>query len=227
MIFEKLSENFDLFLFDFDGLLVDTEQLHFEAYQEMCRRRGYELNWDINQFFKSAHLSATGIRTDLQTLFPALFESEPRWEVLYGEKKKIYEDSLKEGKLSLLPGVESLLQRLQRLGKKRCVVTNSARVQIDEIKAQISILQTIPYWFTREDYQRPKPAPDGYLRALKELKEPGDRVVGFEDSLRGYQSLKGAGVEVAVLICPSTHPQLQMNAHDVRLYATSFEKFDL
>ena len=215
-------DNFDLFLFDFDGLLVNSEALHLEAYREMCQRRGYHLSWDINQFFKSAHLSATGIRASLKMIFPSLFEGEENWKILYAEKKKIYEGLLARGDLSLLPGVESLLDRLAQVGKKRCVVTNSAFVQVEAIKAQIPLLQTIPHWFCREDYKMPKPAPDGYLAALKELKNEGDRVIGFEDSLRGYQSLKEAGVETAVLICPSDHPQLALNLAGLA-HATSFE----
>ncbi|MGD0665742.1 MAG: HAD hydrolase-like protein, partial [Rhabdochlamydiaceae bacterium] len=44
------TDKFDLFLFDFDGLLVDTEELHFKAYQMLCQGRGYKLPWDINRF---------------------------------------------------------------------------------------------------------------------------------------------------------------------------------
>lgn len=214
---------FDLFLFDFDGLLVDTETLHLEAYREMCRRRGYHLTWTINQFFEIAHLSATGIQNALQALFPQLFEQEKSWDILYAEKKKAYEELLRKGRLSVLPGVEPLLKMLSDLNKKRCVVTNSPLSQVELIKAQLPILNTIPRWFTRESYQRPKPAPDGYLTALGELKDVGDRTIGFEDSLRGYQSLKEAGVSTPVLICSEHHPQLKLASSEARIYAPSFE----
>ena len=200
-------DDFDLFLFDFDGLLVSSEELHFHAYREMCARRGFALSWDLHQFFEAAHANATGIRERLQALFPPLRDTE--WGLLYQEKKQIYEKMLERGGLTLLPGVETLLLELARLSKKRCVVTNSARVQIEAIRGQLPALQTIPRWFTREDYARPKPAPDGYLLALQELKEEGDRVIGFEDSARGYEALKSAGVENRVLVCSFDHPQLE------------------
>ena len=44
--------NYDLFLFDLDGLLVDTEKLHFEAYKRLCSRFGYELAWDFMATFR-------------------------------------------------------------------------------------------------------------------------------------------------------------------------------
>ncbi len=213
--------NFDLFLFDFDGLLVDTESLHLEAYRILCSNHGCTLPWTLEEFFTIAHTSATGIRTEIERLFPAL--TTP-WDILYSEKKKIYETLLKKGNLSLLPGVEPLLRTLATLNKKRCVVTNSTLAQTESIKSQIAILQTIPHWFTRESYANPKPAPDGYLKALEVLKAAGDRVIGFEDSLRGYESLKAAGVETAVLICSPKHPQLMKISIPLRV--SSFDQLD-
>jgi HAD superfamily hydrolase (TIGR01509 family) len=214
------TDKFDLFLFDFDGLLVDTEELHFKAYQMLCQGRGYKLPWDINRFFELAHADAFAVRKELQRLFSQMFE-DASWDVLYAEKKKYYEALLGSGSLSLLPGVESLLKKLAEQSKKRCVVTNSTLRQVESIKSQIPVLQTIQHWFTRESYERPKPAPDGYLAALRELKADGDRVIGFEDSMRGYISLQEAGVSTSVLICQPSHPQLQTPAEG-RLYVPSF-----
>jgi len=203
----KWIDNFDLFLFDFDGLLVDTESLHLEAYRQLCQNHGFTLDWTLDKFFDTAHMSSEGIRLELQRLFPKMTQ-ETAWDILYSEKKKIYESLLQKGSLSLMPGVRPLLEALAQLEKKRCVVTNSTLTQTESIKRQIPLLQTIPHWFTRESYVNPKPAPDGYLKALEMLKAPGDRVIGFEDSMRGYESLKAAGVQTAVLICPASHPQL-------------------
>jgi len=219
-------ENFDLFLFDFDGLLVNSEELHLNAYREMCARRGFALPWNLHQFFQAAHSSAVGIREQILTLFPPLRAIE--WSLLYQEKKQIYETRLEKGGCALLPGAEQLLLDLAHQGKKRCVVTNSARIQIEAIKQQLPALQTIPRWFTREDYARPKPAPDGYLLALETLKTEGDRVIGFEDSARGYESLKSAGVETAVLVCDFSHPQMESMAgvlHAPSLDAISYDTF--
>lgn len=197
--------NFDLFLFDFDGLLVNTEELHFAAYKELCRRHGIVLDWSLNQFFEVAHLSAEGIRN---ALYPRFFNGE-RWEDLYIEKKQIYQTLLEQGHLTLMPGVEPLLKALEEANKKRCVVTHSPKASVDLIRKKIAVLQTIPHWFTRESYREPKPRPDGYLTALKALAKPGDRVVGFEDSVRGLTALKEAGVQTTLLICPPDHPQLK------------------
>ncbi|MBI3211630.1 MAG: HAD family phosphatase, partial [Simkania negevensis] len=80
-------ERYELFLFDFDGLLVDTEPLHFEAYRKLCQERGFELEWDFKTFCKIAHAKASGTRDALYELFPDLFRQEPNWAILYAEKK--------------------------------------------------------------------------------------------------------------------------------------------
>jgi HAD superfamily hydrolase (TIGR01509 family) len=202
-------QQFDLFLFDFDGLLVNTEELHWAAYREMCQRRGYNLDWTLFQFFQAAHFDATGLREAIYREFPDLQKQEPRWEILYAEKKQCYQELLEKGDLSLMPGVEEVLIALEQAGKRRCVVTNSTKEQVDLVKEKISLLKTIPIWVTRENYCKPKPHPECYLTALKQLRQPGDRIIGFEDSTRGFQALKNAGVPVALLIGPSDHPQMK------------------
>ncbi len=199
-------QSFDLFLFDFDGLLVNTEEIHFAAFREMCRREGCELSWSLPQYLGAAHQSTSGLKQATVREFPGL---EKNWELHYNEKKKIYEELLEKETVSLLPGVETVLKTLDLERKKRCVVTNSTKDQVDVIKKKIPILATIPHWFTREDYSRPKPDPDGYLTALKTLGAPTDRTIGFEDSLRGFQALKGAGISLPVLICSPDHPQMR------------------
>lgn len=219
----KWIEKFSLFLFDFDGLLVNSEHLHFQAYLEMCRRRGFSLSWDFYQFCLVAHYSSTGLRDTIYEELPELKVIEPDWKILYAEKKKIYEDLLEKGTLELLPGVERLLKALQKADKRRCVATNSFKAQVDAIQKQLPILGSIPVWITREDYENPKPRPDAYLEAIKRLGQPGDRLIGFEDSLRGIQALKQAGVP-PVLICPDLHPQLEDPALKGIPYFRSFEE---
>src|ERR1700733_13424255 len=158
---------YQLFLFDFDGLLVNTEELHFAAYVAMCKQRGFALNWSLARFFEAAHFSATGLRDAIYAEQPLLREQEPRWEVLYAEKKEAYMRLLASGNLSLMPGVASLLEELERAKIKRCVVTNSPQEQVELIRNALAPLRSIPHWITREQYQKPKPDPECYLKAIE------------------------------------------------------------
>ncbi len=213
-------EKFDLFLFDLDGLLVNTEMLHYEAYRSLCSHYGYQLPWNFSEYLEVAHASSEGLR---EALYPHLASQGGEWSSIYAMKKKIYQESLNKGKLSLMPGVEALLQELAGARLKRCVATHSTKEQVETIKHHLPILKTIPVWITREDYESPKPAPDAYLKAIELLADPGDRIVGFEDSFRGLQALR-ATLALPVLICDPKHRQLKSEELVGTVHYPSFEK---
>jgi len=193
-------QEYQLFLFDFDGLLVDTEPLHCASYLEMSRRRGCPLNWDLERFCMEAHGKSMGFFDGLEREYPDVFKSGPSKEELYAEKKRIYIEMLQSNRLELMEGALPLLTALEERGIKTAVVTNSPRDQIEIIKRVLPDLQKIPVWITREDYTEAKPSPEGYQKAIQMLAKPGDRIIGFEDTLKGLKALLAAGVE-AVLVC--------------------------
>jgi beta-phosphoglucomutase len=213
--------NYQLFLFDFDGLLVNTEELHYQAYIDMCTNRGFHLAWDFYRYLEAAHHEATGLRDQIYAEFPDLYKQEPDWTILYEEKKLAFVKLLKEGATQLMPGVFSLLEALQEANIKRCVVTHSATLLIDLIRSQNPILNTIPHWITREHYILPKPNPECYQLAIKQLAKEGDRIIGFEDSPRGLKALMETSAK-AILICPEHTPYLQSILSSQICYYPSF-----
>lgn len=192
----KSLSTYDCVLLDFDGLLVDTEPLHYAAYMRMCARRGYGLKWSYEKFCQVAHVKASGFFEALRRECPVA--SEVPESVLYEEKKRAYVELLQTEPCTLMSGVEEFLNQLQALDKPRAVVTNSPRSQIELIRSKLPLLDTIPLWITREDYAHPKPAPEGYQMALSRL--GCQKGIGFEDSLKGLRALLDAGVD-AVLVC--------------------------
>ncbi len=196
--------DFQLFLFDFDGLLVDTERLHYQAYREVLRLRGKVLPWSFAIYCAMAHKDASAIREGLYAAFPDL---DADWSALYSEKRKMYASFLQEGKVQLMPGVETLLLSLEQKNKRRCVVTHSLLSETQMIRAHLPVLDTIPHWITREQYHLPKPDPECYLTAIERYGEVGDLVIGFEDSLRGLRALEATSV-LPVLVCEANHPLL-------------------
>lgn len=215
--------DYQLFLFDFDGLLVNTESIHFQAYINTLARRGFELNWSFDEFCMNAHFTSDGLQKAVYSEFPKLQEQEPNWNILYAEKKRAYIELLTTRKVELMPGVKRLLSELERKKIKRCVVTNSLKEQTDLIQANQPILKTIPHWITREDYQEPKPHPECYLEAIKKHGALGDRIIGFEDSARGLKALLGTPAQ-PVLICPQNHPQLNATLDAKVVHYASFEE---
>ena len=195
----SMIQEYDLFLLDFDGLLVNTEQLHREAYNRMCKNRGFELTWNFQRYCIAAHFESTGLRDQIYEEFPDLFKMEPDWAVLYQEKKDAYMELLNEGAVKLMPGAEEFLMTLEKSNRKRCVVTHSPLEQIENIRKQNPVLDSIPVWFTRENYSKPKPDPECYEIAIKKMANDSDRIIGFEDSPRGLSALKATRAK-AVLV---------------------------
>ena len=211
--------DFQLFLFDFDGLLVNTEHIHFQAYINMLARRGFTLDWSFSRYCEAAHLHADAIREGIYAQFPDL---PPDWKMLYSEKKAAYQELLMSAKVELMKGVEPLLEALAKHDIRRCVVTHSPLDQIKLIRKHHAILETLPHWITREDYEKPKPSGECYLKAIQLYGKKGDRIIGFEDSIRGLKALLQTPAQ-AVLICPSHHPLLELSSEGA-LHFESFEE---
>ena len=163
-------------------------------------------------------MNDTALKEAFYAEFPDL---EPNWDVLYEEKKQAYMNLLLAGKVELMPGVEKLLKELATTGIRRCVVTNSRLEYTSLISRQLPILRTIPHWITREDYEKPKPDPECYLRAIALCGKIKDRIVGLKTD-RGLRALEQTPA-LPVLICPSHHPLLEMASESV-LHFASFEE---
>lgn len=199
---------YDLFFFDFDGLLVNTESLHYQAYQKMCSNRGFLLSWDFATYCNKAHMGSDFLQKAIYEMFPALYQKEPEWSVLYKEKQKAVLEILSKKEVLLMPGVEKVLRFLKSNSIRCCVVTHSPKELTEIVKEQNPILQTIPYWVTREQYVLSKPHPDPYLTALKLYAKSEDRVLGFEDTIRGWKSLEAASI-TGIIVSPLLTLEMQ------------------
>lgn len=199
--------DFQLVLFDFDGLLVNTEEIHYKAYQRMCAQRGITLDLGFENYCKIAHYHSEGLSEQLYRLYPDLKAQGASWDVLYLEKKQAMIDLLREGAVQVMPGVERLLLKLKDAGISRCVVTHSPKELIDMVRHQHPIFDIIPIWITREQYEKPKPNSECYIKAINLLAKAEDRVVGFEDTPRGLKALLGTRAK-PVLICETHYPEI-------------------
>jgi len=223
--FMQWIEQFQFFLFDFDGVLVDTEPLHYEAYAQMCQKRGIPWTWSFEQYCKEAHGQAQGIKKALYAQCPDLLQQGPAWEVLAGEKKEIYTDFLSKRPLKLMPGVEDVLCALERNHSPRCVVTNSSSGDVEKIKNLLPVLQSIPHWITRKDYEHPKPSPEGYRKAIAHYASPEWKMIGFEDTYKGFLALSQTPA-YPVLICPAFRDHISTCCALGGEHFESFEKMN-
>jgi HAD superfamily hydrolase (TIGR01509 family) len=200
--------NYQLFLFDFDGLLVNTEYLHYFAYINVCLKRGVKLDLSFLKYCQAAHAKSEGLKDLLENEYPKLFENEAKWSDIYEDKKLEYVSLLKTSKVELMEGVEELLKKLHERKILSCVVTNSTKQQIDLIIQNQPILKYINHFVTRECYTEPKPNPESYNKAIQLYGKNLKKIIGFEDSFKGIKALMGSSAR-PVLISKIHIPQIK------------------
>jgi len=186
-------------LFDFDGLLMDTETPEVEIWQEIYAEHGaqFPLNiWlrdvvgsTISNFDVAAHLAnITGKALDLTAIYE-------RAHTLRLER---------QARLPAMPGVYAILASAQARGMRMAVVSSSSHAWVDGYLRQLQIASYFQFVICREDAPRLKPAPDLYLRALRDLQLPPSECLAFEDSPNGVLAARRAGLRVVGVPNPVT-----------------------
>jgi len=178
------------------------------------------LSWDFPLFISIAHNSSSGIKHYIRNQCEASLK-DTSWETLYLEKQLSYLELIKTENLTLMPGAKDILELVQDAKIPHAVVTNSNLKQIEIFLDKLPLLNDIPYWITREDYDKSKPAPDAYLKALQVLGHGRENAIGFEDTVKGARALQAAGIK-PVLICSSDHPQMKTISEEGLLHFESF-----
>lgn len=217
--------NYQLFLFDLDGLLVNTESLHYLAYKNMLQARNLNLPWDFSRYCMTAHYHSDKIAEEFLELFPKLYAPGENWDQLYAEKKQAMIELLNSDHVDLMPGVQRLLTALQQAHIKCCVVTHSPDDLVAIIRRKHPLLDAIPFWITRHDYVRPKPHSECYIKAISEHATAEERVIGFEDSPRGLTALMGSRAR-PVLITDVAYPEIPEFVKQGALHFPSFEAIE-
>ncbi|WP_348664153.1 HAD family hydrolase [Chlamydia vaughanii] len=179
--------DYQVFFFDLDGLILDTEPVYYRAFLQACREHSYDnVDLDFDTYYYLAMLGRDAFKEKIIELFP---NTEPFFPECYYERERIYQELMRTEVPALLPGVEDFIKFVAAENKVMGVVTNSARVVTDRYCRIIPVLGLMQFWVTREDYDLPKPAPDSYRCAYEKFARNGEKVVGFEDSVKGLRAL--------------------------------------
>jgi HAD superfamily hydrolase (TIGR01509 family) len=191
-------------VFDVDGVVAETENIHRMAYNAMFERVGIDVEWSPAEY--AALLVQVG-RTKLHPVVEGLDVGDKAAyaEELHGIKRGIYGEMLDrfagEGTLVPRPGVVRLIREAVRNCTKLGLATVSPRESSARLLRHVlgeSLLAEFAAFHTGCDVEHYKPAPDIYLQVVEQLGTDGARTVAIEDTQHGLESAKSAGLKCVV-----------------------------
>jgi HAD superfamily hydrolase (TIGR01509 family) len=206
----KTENKFRALVFDFDGLIVDTEVPIFRAWQRIYRERGQQLPLErwltiigtaTGPFDPVIDLGEkTGTKLDQKEL-------EALAGLYYQEATALQQ---------LLPGIVDYLVAARQLGLKTAIASSSTRKWVMDHLNRFGIASHFDAVVCREDVKRTKPDPDLYLTALQRLEVRPVEAIALEDSSNGVRAAKAAGLFCVAVPNPLT-ADLDLTEADLRL----------
>lgn len=187
-------------IFDFDGLVVDTESTGYLTWKEIFAEHDHLL--PVERYAQAVGTDfLTGDydpRRDLEQLTGLTFDWDAKEEV-----RRARERDLRK-LLQTLPGVRERLGEARSLGLKTAIASSSPRWWIDSWMEQLEIRDQFDHISTVDDTGKVKPDPSLFLHAASNLGVDVAEAVIFEDSLNGLRAAKTAGIRCIVAPGPMT-----------------------
>lgn len=185
-------------VFDFDGLIFDTETPLIDAFAEVHRKRN--MPFDRAKFMRTIGK----IEPDFDP-WKAFGPTAPRSE-LETERMRINQERLEQQKI--MPGVAELIAEARQRGLQLAVSSNSSSAHVTGYLKYLGLFEKFDFLSCRDgENMPPKPEPDLYLSILKQLKARGDEVLALEDSSAGIASARAAGLWCVAVPNESTAEQ--------------------
>jgi beta-phosphoglucomutase len=175
-------------IWDVDGTLVDTAELHFRAWARLAR--------ELCLPFTRADFAATFGRRNPEILHQLFGTHYTEQEVadLGARKEEYYKEAARQG-VALLPGVRALLEGLHAAGFRQAIGSSAPRGNLDLI---LGLTHTEPFFdavVAMEDTQRGKPDPQVFQVAAARLGVAPARCLVLEDAVAGVQAAKAGGMK--------------------------------
>jgi HAD superfamily hydrolase (TIGR01509 family) len=197
-------------IFDFDGLVLETEGPSYQSWVEVYRSFGQSLPFSIWSKIIGTTQATFDPRLDLQTRV-----NEPvDWDRVEAERQK-NESALIEAQV-MLPGVEAYLNTARRLGLKIGLASSSSCQWVTGHLTRLRLEDYFDCIRASDDVKHVKPDPALYLTVLQALEVRADEAIAFEDSPIGIHSAKQAGLYCIAIPNPLTS-QLNLDEADFRM----------
>ena len=189
-------------IFDMDGLMIDSERVTFECYQE--RLKDMNLTMD-EEFYKT--LLGKPIKGIYQRFYDVYGNYFPIENVIQDVHQLIAEHFETEG-VPVKKGLVELLHYLKDNNYKTIVATSSNRDRVDKILAQAKITEFFDDSICGDEVTKGKPNPEVFLKSCQKLGVNVDEAIVLEDSEAGIQASYDANIKV-ICIPDMKYPEKQ------------------
>ncbi|MEJ5248777.1 MAG: HAD family phosphatase [Caldilinea sp.] len=206
---------FQAILFDFDGVIIDSEALHNAAVAAAVARRGVSVPDALFEEFMGTPDAAL-----LDYINRRYWGGRYSVEELLAEKQAAFLEVADQ--VRPIPGALEFIQRARPHFRSFALATSALRVNQQLIFDRLDLHRFFDAVVTADDVAQPKPAPEPYLLAAERIGLPTGACVVIEDSLNGVRAGKGAGCQVIGLTTSLCATQLTEAGAD--LVCNSFEE---
>jgi beta-phosphoglucomutase len=173
-------------LWDMDGTLVNSEELHWIAWRNTMAKEGIVIT-------REQFLSTFGQRND--SIIPAWLgsaASAERIERIGQAKEELYRDLVQRVGIAPESGVATWLDRLHKHGWQQAIASAAPRANIDAVLEALSATHVFQGIVSAEDVHRGKPDPEVYLLAASRVDVPAERCIVVEDAAAGIEGARRA-----------------------------------
>lgn len=193
-------------IFDVDGTLAETEEVHRDAFNCTFKESGLDWHWDLATYKQLLKITGGRERMEHHAIRQGL--PVPDCAALHKIKTKLYNDMIAQSGVVLRPGVETLIRAARVSGLKLAIATTTSRPNVTSLIAATLGLEALD-WFSAvccgEDVAVKKPDPEVYLLALRQCGMEASQALTFEDSANGVRAAKAAGM--ACIVTPGIYTQ--------------------
>lgn len=185
-------------LFDFDGIVADSEPFFFESYRKAFAARGHEI--DREEYWEYWTCKGEGVAGEIRRHGLPFTEEDER--AIFAERRTTYSDFCRAGEIPLIPGMIDSILSLVEAGKACAIASNSFEDDILEILRRAGITAPPLAVVGRKDGLRVKPDPDIFIYSAGVLRKEPAACLVVEDSLKGLKAAEAAGMQCCIIRTP-------------------------
>lgn len=185
-----------LIIFDLDGVLIDSKEIHFNALNLALNEIGSNFIITRKEQDNIFEGLPTKAKLEILTKIKGLPSEhhEDVWKLKQDYTAKLFEST------SLDPDLISLFKMIKSKGIKIAVASNSIRKTLDTCLEALGIVEYIDYSLSNEDVKKPKPDPQIYWRCMDYLMIDDQDTIIFEDSDIGLRAAMATGARVEKVV---------------------------